>query len=111
MRLREDYLAQGHVGRRDVIECLTAWSNVLGFFIITAETLGSRHICLSYRDAIPSLAHLQHRGLELTDEVMASITVIVVAHNLGWVQHGHPRAVPRRCSQPVSISAHFVSIV
>lgn len=85
-----------------MIECLSAWSKVLDFFIVTAETPGSWHICLSYRDTIPSLAHLQHRGLELADEVMTSIIVIVVAHNLGQVQHGHPTAVPRRYSQPVS---------
>lgn len=52
------------------------------------------HIHPSYRDAIPGLIHLQHRGLKLADEVVASITVVVVAHNLAQVQHGHPRAVP-----------------
>lgn len=75
-------------------EHLCVGVNVLDFSAVTAGTWRSQHRYPSYRDAIPSLIHLQHRGLELADEVVASITVVVIAHNLGQVQYGHPRAVP-----------------
>lgn len=91
LRLREPVLLKVTKAEE---EHLCAGVNILDFSAVTAGTRRSQHIHPSYRDAIPSLIHLQHRGLELADEVVASITVIVIAHNLGQVQHGHPRAVP-----------------
>ena len=40
-----------------MIECLTAWSNILGFFIVTAETLGL-HGTFAYLTGTPSRASL-----------------------------------------------------
>jgi hypothetical protein len=34
---------------------------------------------------------------------MTPIVVIIIAHDLGWVQHSHPKAGPKRCSLPISV--------
>lgn len=94
-------------------EHLCVGVNVLDFSAVTAGTWRSQHRHPSYRDAIPSLIHLQHRGLELADEVVASITVVVIAHNLGQVQYGHPRAVQdalSACSHPSKPHVYCVGI-